>query len=363
MATTKRPKILIAPLDWGLGHATRCIPIINQLLSAGCEIIVASEGKQKHLLKTEFPFVKFLDLSGYRINYSKNDGFTLRKIIFQIPKILIQINREKRWLNRILSKEKPDAIISDNRYGFYSRSVPSIFITHQLHIKAPFGKKTGRALQTLNYRFINRFSFCWVPDFGDGINLAGELSHPDKLPVIPTRYIGPLTRFAKLNKPIENNLLVIISGPEPQRTVFEDILFKQLGDFNGKVVVVRGLPGANEMPSASPHITIHNHLSSEALNDVIERSEFIISRAGYSTIMDLLALGKKSILVPTPGQPEQEYLAEYLFKSKIIFSAKQQSFNLSDCMEKAKQFSFVKIERNKPALLKDAISEMLNKIS
>jgi hypothetical protein len=195
MPGTKKLKILIAPLDWGLGHATRCIPIINKLLATGCEIIIAAGGKQKQLLENEFPLLKFIELPGYKIRYGMESSSTLLKIIFQIPKILIQINRENRWLNNILSKERFDAVISDNRYGLHASGLYSVFITHQLHIKTPFGKIAGRILSTINYKYINQFSICWIPDFENGYSIAGQLSHVEKLPSIPTRYIGPQTRF------------------------------------------------------------------------------------------------------------------------------------------------------------------------
>ena len=359
MLNSKRLKVLVAPLDWGLGHATRCIPIIKALIQKDYEVIIAAEGRQKNLLQEEFSSLQFIDLPGYSIEYgNKKQSLTL-KVILQIPKILIQIKREKRWLNNYLRKEGLDLIISDNRFGLSSQHIYSVFITHQLYIETPFGKMISRILSALNYKFINRFSACWIPDTENDYSLAGILSHPEKLPAIPIRYMGWLTRFIKLDLPIiKESLLIIISGPEPQRSFFEKKLVSQIKNYRGKVTFIRGLPGNNEVPVVSPNVFVFNHLSTEALNRVICESEFVISRSGYTTIMDIVSLEKKCILIPTSGQPEQEYLAKYLFGKKIIFSIKEDDFVLHECLDTAKEFPFMLQKQNNTSLLADAIDEL-----
>jgi uncharacterized protein (TIGR00661 family) len=358
MLNSKGLKILVAPLDWGLGHATRCIPIIKELINRGHEVVLATSGKQKILLQEEFPTLQFIDLRGYMVRYGSQKRLSLLKILIQIPKILIQIKREKRWLTNYLRSNKLDLLISDNRFGLSAPGLCSVFITHQLHIRSPFGKISSRVLTAVNYKFINHFSICWVPDFNNAYSLSGKLSHPEILPVIPIRYIGPLTRFATSGISIDTDLLmIIISGPEPQRSLFEKKLFAQLKNYEGKAIVVRGLPGIYEIPEIPSNIVVYNHLPAISLNKLINESEFVISRSGYSTIMDLLTLGKKGILIPTPGQPEQEYLAEYLFEKKMIFSVKEKDFVLQTCLEAAKKFPFVKLTQ-KDSLLSEAIDEL-----
>ncbi len=189
-------KVLVAPLDWGLGHATRCIPIINEFLSQGCTVILAADGAQKALLQEEFPTLRFVQIPGYRIKYGKNRAFTLVRLIMSIPKILIRIKQENAWFRGFGSRERPDVVISDNRYGLYLPGIVSVFITHQLSIRTSFGAAADRLLQRVNYRAIRRFTLCWVPDMaGEEISLSGKLSHPRKMPPIPTRYIGWLSRF------------------------------------------------------------------------------------------------------------------------------------------------------------------------
>ena len=251
MTSLAGKKLLVAPLDWGLGHATRCVPVIRDLLNNNCEVWLACEGAQEKLLREEFPFLSFLPLKGYRIKYGKS-GLT-SKILFQVPSILRSIKEENKWLKEQVSKYGFDAVISDNRYGLYHEKIFSIFITHQLCIKSSLGRWSEKLLQHWNYNFINRFRECWVPDEEGENNLAGELSHPVQLPVIPTKYIGPLSRFVrqpadsigekKNIDEIKDHLLIILSGPEPQRTILENRVIDQIVNYPATATIVRGLPG------------------------------------------------------------------------------------------------------------------------
>lgn len=332
-------KVLVAPLDWGLGHATRCIPVIRNLLEAGCDVSLAGEGAQEVILKKEFPGLPFIHLRGYRIQFDVKPG--IGKILIQISRMLNSIRFEKKWLTRLISQQHFDAVISDNRYGLHHPDIHSIFITHQLQIKSPFGKWSEAVLKRWNYHFINQFRECWVPDGNTAINLAGDLSHPEQLPKTPIHYIGPLSRFEKSGIPEKpGHLLIILSGPEPQRTKFEKLIISQLENFSGSVCFIRGLPGSSEKLISNELATYHNHLNSRELNDEMEKAEFILSRAGYSTVMDLVCLGKKSILIPTPGQTEQEYLARSLHEKQLIFAQAQEGFSLSVALESAKKFNY-----------------------
>lgn len=336
--------MLIAPLDWGLGHATRCIPIVKKMLSAGFKVIMAAEGDQKILLQKEFPHLEILHLKGYRLQYAKTRLGTLAKIIFQIPKILMAINTEKRWLENVITIKHLDAVISDNRFGLYNHQITSIFITHQLHIKTLLGKFIDTRVQTMNYRFINRFTQCWVPDLAGTCSLAGDLSHPTRLPNTPVRYIGFLSRIKKQPEPVSGQLLVLLSGPEPQRTIVETMLLHQLNHYAGKVVLVRGLPtAAADSIADTPSLTVFNYLSGIELQQVINEAGVVISRPGYSTVMDLLPLGKKCIFIPTPGQAEQEYLAAYLSARGFAIAGHQHNFSLAKLLEQAQQLALANL--------------------
>ncbi len=342
-AKAAQKTILIAPLDWGLGHAARCVPIIKELQQYPYRIIIAGEGAVAAMLKQEFPELEFTPLPGYKIKYSKNKRWFLLKLLIQFPGVLFSVLKEHRWLNKVKQELNLCAVISDNRFGLFNRSIFSIYITHQLSVKA--GNKLSDKIATLIHRKISKnYTQCWIPDFNNKKNLGGLLSQTVKLRS-SDMYIGCLSRFERIvNSEITIDLLIILSGPEPQRTAFENILLIQLKDYNGKAVFVRGLPGDTIPETAitltNNNIQVKNHLTAGELNNAIERSSMVISRSGYTTIMDLVKLGKKAILVPTPGQTEQEYLADYLLSEKIFLTLEQEKFDLKECIKQAENFPF-----------------------
>jgi uncharacterized protein (TIGR00661 family) len=335
-----KKRVLVAPLDWGLGHATRCIPIIFKLIQQNCEVIVAAEGAGKALLQQEFPDLAFIELKGYRVQYSRNRSRMPLRLLLQFPKIISRIYAEKRWLKKVVAQYKIDAVISDNRLGLRYKKIPCVYITHQLQIKTS-GRFTERIAQKIHYHFINKFNSCWVPDAAGEINLAGELSHPAVLPKTQVTYLGPLSRFEKKEHELKYDLCVVLSGPEPQRTVFENLVLRDLKDFKGHAFLLRGLPGKEPaIEINSGHLEIKNHLPATELNQVLMQSKMIISRSGYTTIMDLARLQKKAVLVPTPGQTEQEYLANYLQQRHLFYTAHQQDFSVPGVLENAAAFPF-----------------------
>jgi len=335
-----KKRVLVAPLEWGLGHVTRSIPIVRELLALDCEVLIGAEAAARALLEKEFPQLQFLTLRGYRMRYSRKAYWLPVKILLQFPKMVFSIFNERRWLKNAITKHKIDAVISDNRFGLHTSTVPCIYITHQLTIKTGNGF-TQWIAQKMHYHFINKYKECWVPDNEGAINLAGILSHPKRLPKIPIRYIGPLSRFEKKEFEKKYDLAVIISGPEPQRSIFEDLLLDQLSDHAGRVLFVRGLPGNSASNvSVNANIEVHDHLSSEDLSEAIQRSSMIISRSGYTTVMDLIKLQKPAILIPTPGQPEQEYLAEYLMVKKLFYCVEQKDLLLNLALQAVASFSF-----------------------
>ncbi|HQQ99484.1 MAG TPA: glycosyltransferase [Ferruginibacter sp.] len=333
--------VLVAPLDWGLGHATRCIPIIKALLELNCEVVAAASGAQKALLEKEFPAIRFLELEGYKIMYG-NDGLSTRlRLIGQIPKIFRMIRREFRWLKITIEKEGIDLVISDNRMGLNTKSVPCIYITHQLQIQTG-NRFFDKLAQKLHYRFINRFQECWVPDYESGKNLAGALSHPVLLPKATLKYLGPLSRFRKNEQAMKYDVAIILSGPEPQRSILEKIICEQARLVPGKkLILIRGLPLETKPLNGLPDNLEHkNHLGGKELNDIIGQSDLVIGRCGYSTVMDLAVLGKKAVLIPTPGQTEQEYLAKHLAAGNLFCCMQQEGFSLKAAIESGRLFPF-----------------------
>ena len=332
-------KVLVAPLDWGLGHATRCIPIIRALQHKGYEVVLAAEGAQASLLSAEFPSLQILPLVGYRVRYSKNKWWLPFTLLLQLPRLLLVIKYENRWLDAVIDEHRIDLVISDNRYGLYTKKVACIFITHQLTIKAPFSW-LEKMVQRINYHYINRYNRCWVPDVDGAINAAGVLSHPAEMPVTKVEYIGLLSRFQKQAVAKKYDYCILLSGPEPQRTLLEKKLLEGLDTITGKIILVRGKPGDEEVIQSSKHVEVQNHLPGAALAEVIQQSEYIICRSGYTTVMELLSLHKKSILIPTPGQTEQEYLAKKLAKEQLCMYVEQDDFNCAEHIPLAETFSY-----------------------
>ncbi len=352
IVTNKR--VLVAPLDWGLGHATRCVPIIAQLLASGFEVIIAAEKVGQALLKKEFPDLLFVELKGYNIAYSKSKVGFLFKMLKQIPAIKAAIAYENKWLTNAIKDFKIDIVISDNRFGLHNKNATCIFITHQLLIKTG-NFFADKFLQLLNYAYINKFNQCWVPDMPSNTNLAGILSHPKKLPKTTLTYIGALSRFKKKEQPKEIDLLVILSGPEPQRTMLENILLKQMKLLKLQMVLVRGLP-MERNNLAIKDIIIHNHLPASALNKLITSAKLIVARSGYTTVMDLAALQQQVIFIPTPGQTEQEYLATYLSTKKYCITMAQHNFNLQTAIMKIEKTALLPFPNKENNLLSKAIA-------
>ncbi len=358
----EKPLILVAPLDWGLGHATRCIPLIRELIQQDCDVILAGEGAQTHLLSVEFPGMRILTLPGYRVRYAKSAFGLFANMLFQTPRILRTIRSENKWLKKIIDEYSIDAVISDNRYGLYSRNVHCIFITHQLRIRSPL-RWFENNLQKRNYRYINNFNACWVPDLEGENNLAGELSHPLKKPAVPTHYIGPLSRFrVSENSEVTDRLIILLSGPEPQRTIFENKIIEELAHYPGTAVVVRGLPGSANLIPSTNMIRFFNHLSTNEMEKEIRDAAFVVARCGYSTVMDLVTLNKKAVVVPTPGQTEQEYLGKHLHANGIACCMNQSEFSLENALQNLKSFSFTQsgfLNNNRlPQLVSELIAEL-----
>jgi uncharacterized protein (TIGR00661 family) len=353
-------KVLIAPLDWGLGHATRCIPLIKALQNDGFEVLLAAEKSQAHLLQAEFPTLICLPLRGYRVAYSKQSFWLPLKLLQQIPRILSVIRREKRWLKQVVDRHQIDMVISDNRFGLSHHRIPSIFITHQLLIKAPF-QWMERWMQHINYYFINQFTCCWVPDAAGQLCAAGRLSHPKHLPSIPVHYIGLLSRFEPEKTEEKYDYCVLLSGPEPQRTLLEKKLLSQLKHIKGRICFIRGLPGGNEQLSGLNLVSIKNHVMNEELANILSASRMIICRSGFTTIMEVLSLQKKAIIIPTPGQTEQVYLGESLMNNHFCYTVYQHELNLEIDLPLAEKFEYreTKISRFDPSAMMDLITRSI----
>lgn len=326
---TNEKNILVAPLNWGLGHATRCIPIIRELQKNNFTVIIASDGGALSLLQKEFPDLRSLALPSYAIEYAQNGEDLKWKLLKNSPKMLAAVRAEKKLVKQWVTTHSLVGILSDNRLGVYSKKIPSIIITHQLNV---FSGSTTWISSKLHQYYIKKFKECWVPDLEEKPNMTGKMGHL-KAKTLSLKYIGPLSRFEKKELAVRYDLMVILSGPEPQRTLLEEILRTEMQRFTGSILFVRGVVEQEQIIRQEQHITYCNFMTSLELEQAFNESALILCRSGYTTLMDLSVLQKKAFFIPTPGQFEQEYLAKRIKESGFAPYAKQADFRIEHLLE------------------------------
>ena len=321
------------------------MPIIHDFIEKGHSVTIAADGAQKKLLQYYFPTTRYVSIPKYNIRYSKKAWWLPFALFFQLPKMALAIYKEHRWLQT--NADAFDHVISDNRYGLFHARLKTTFITHQLVVKAPF-TWAERAIQKVQYYFIHKFSECWVPDMPGYPGFAADLSHPAIMPNIPVTYIGPLSQFSILQNasttalPIKYTYCFLLSGPEPQRSMLQHIIESKAHQLQSASILIEGRP--SDLPNhyqIKDSLTKLRYACGQDLLDIILQSEFVVCRSGYSTLMELLPLHKKIILVPTPGQTEQEYLATSLANQQVAVMMDQSTFDVVTLIEKADKHCFI----------------------
>ena len=325
--TRRNTRVLFCPLNWGLGHASRCIPLIRDQINKGNKVHIASDGDALLFLQREFPKLTFHRLPSYNIRYSEK-GLGV-KFIFRLPGIRKAIQAEKQIISVLQAKHNFGLIISDNRYGCFSSDCKSVLISHQLNIQTP-NKLISSTINNVQFKYFANFDEIWVPDFDGTNSLAGDLSKNVKN--LNVRYLGPLSRMVKTDSETERDILIVLSGPEPQRTLLEDILFAQLRLLPYSALVIRGKPGENDSGNLDG-VDYISFATSNELEKYMNTSRLVVCRSGYSSLMDLYELNKKAILIPTPGQSEQEYLADYHHDNPMWTSSTQENLDLRSAIE------------------------------
>jgi hypothetical protein len=318
----KPENILICPLEWGLGHAARMIPVASRLMESN-KVFVGAGPRHLALFRSELNGPEYIDFPGFRPRYSRHLPQYLA-MLFKTPILLYHIISEHIRLRKIIKKYSISIVISDNRFGLWNKSIKTVYFTHILRIPLPRALRLLEHMGVLLHRFIiSRYSFCFIPDLPGDLNLSGRLSHGLKLSP-NVRYTGIISRFSIPQKPARNfnfsHYTVILSGPEPQRSILRSGLIHALQERKQITVILEGIPGMNDHPSEKGNFIHYSHLEAPDFAELVKTSEGIISRSGYTTIMDLVTLGRSALLIPTPGQTEQEYLAEYM-SSRGWFSA------------------------------------------
>jgi len=330
-----KKRIIVAPLNWGLGHATRCIPIINALINHGFEPVICSDGDALLLLQKEFSKLKSYKLPSYHIQYTKNGNLLKYRLLLDSVNIINAIKKEQLFIERIVQKENIKGIISDNRFGVRSNKIPSVYLTHQINV---LSGSTSFITSKIHQSVIAKFDECWIPDHNDEPSLSGKLSHL-KDTNLCLKYIGPLSRFdPKIPKNSLKNgitipkkkydVMVLLSGPEPQRTILEEKLESEFKSYHKKVLFIRGKVSDKQEIYQKDNIFFVNYMLQYDLQKAINESEIVITRSGYSTIMDFEKLNTKAFFIPTPGQFEQEYLAKYLKQNGYTDYCDQETFHL-----------------------------------
>jgi UDP-N-acetylglucosamine transferase subunit ALG13 len=333
-------KVFIAALDWGLGHATRVVQIVQQQINTGNEVMVGASARQIPIYAEHFPNIAIELMPSVSPLYSKR-GNQIIPILKFIPRFFRSLYSEHQFLKHVIEKHEIEMVISDNRYGLYNKEIKSILITHQLNLLLPTSIRfLQKPTNILLRKLINRFDNCYIPDFPEPNSLSGKLSFPVPKLKCKVEHKKLLSRLSIVDsEKIQSypELLVIISGPEKQRTAFEQAILYSLKAVSTTIsyLIIRGIPD-NETNKIENSL---NHASAPLLKAYIENARYIICRAGYSTIMDLVIMKKTAMLVPTPGQTEQEYLAEHLTNKGLFLSVKQGELNIQDAIEKLNIFT------------------------
>lgn len=346
-------RILVAPLDWGLGHSTRCIPIIQRLVELGAVPVIGADNGPLALLRHEFPDLEHVRIPGVNIRYSagRNQLWSMAR---QFPAMLRSVHAERALFDRIRQDLRLDAVISDQRFGIRSAELPSVILTHQVF---PFTPIAQGALRQVNLRHIARFDRCWIMDEPAAPGLAGELSHGKAIPK-NARYIGTISRMRPDGpRPKKSHTVVaVISGPEPQRTLLDQLLTEQLQRVPGEHLLVQGLPAKSASEQVG-NVSKVPHMNATELAACLAASEYIVSRSGYTTLMDLVALGRTALVIPTPGQAEQEYLGELHSRTGRFTVQQQHALDLASGLARLDN-GLVARPRHAHPLLENALADL-----
>jgi hypothetical protein len=352
--------ILICPLEWGLGHAGRMIPLAKRLQELNHNIFFGSGEEHLSFLRNEVPGATFINFPGFRINYSRYVPQYII-ILLKSPFLLYHIILEHKTLKRIIRNWAIDIVISDSRPGLWNKGIKTVFITHQVRMTfpKPFGILEFIGIQLIR-SVIKKYSYCFIPDLDGDFNLSGRLSHGFNLPV-NAKYIGILSRFSGHNNtfPRSDKCTVILSGPEPQRSILKQKLSKILLSLGKPSAILEGNPGNGYESYSEDNLVYYNHLPENETIKELSESDLIISRSGYTTIMELVSLGTSALLIPTPGQTEQEYLAEYMVQKGWFTSVTQKELDEKHITSTSSKIDSQEIIEESRRLLEIALRELL----
>ena len=414
-------KVLVAPLDWGLGHATRCVPVVREFLRAGAEVELAVVKANANFFREVFPELRQRLAPSYNIVYPKH-GYNMALWLLKNSMHLNSVMRyEHHFAEEMVERHGYDVLFSDNRFAFYSKNALSIYMTHQRRIAFPRAFAAFERIGVMwHANIMRKFDEVWVPDLEIYPGYAGSLSHSGATPGDkPMRYVGTLSRFSdwdagenagnalgnalgKAPTPVDlerdvdlmsvsefmahsanvewnavprvralgkqasgmraaYKVVAVVSGVEPARTQFEQQLREALQQISGQHMMILGKPSVEQKTWTEGNIEFHTHLATNDFAEAVKRADFVVSRGGYSTVMDMAELGAKCIFVPTPGQFEQIVLARDLSKAGYAVEIPADELSaetLAGAFEKSVKMPKVE-EQN---LLHDAVYDVVQKI-
>lgn len=356
--------ILICPLEWGLGHASRMIPLARRLQELNNNIYVASGEEHLALFRAELQGITCINFGGFKPRYSRKIPQYLW-LLFKIPALIFHIISEHQRIKKIIYSNAIDIIISDNRFGLWNSKITSVYVTHMPRVPFPvrfrFLEPVGMMLHRM---IIKKYDFCFIPDLPGNLNLSGRLSHGLNLPG-NVRFTGILSRFSNAEKFPDSksggHITVILSGPEPQKQILKDNLIMHLQEEAEEICIFEGKPLIGGETGRIGNITLYSHLPAPRMKEIIEGSKAIICRSGYTSIMELVSMNCTALIIPTPGQTEQEYLADYLSAKGWFSTVRQDQINAGFQIPPAKIFLQSEINRQSPLLLNAALDELLKK--
>ncbi|MHB1697782.1 MAG: glycosyltransferase family protein [bacterium] len=331
-------KILYSMCSWGLGHATRGLPVIRRLVNDGHDVIIYTSGRSLTLMQSELKnTVRYIAAVPYPSPYSDKIGFAFR-FVKTAPKIMKIIKEETKDVAKIVQENKLDLIISDSRFGSYCESIPSYLLFHQLRFIAPCRLAPAEmATEYYNHYLQNKFEKIIVPDYEEN-SLSGDLSHNLRyFKKEKVEYIGILSDFEKLETDEDIDYLFSISGPEPTRTMLEKKLFSQIHLLKGNIAVALGKPDKYTKEVVG-NTVIYSYLEKKRRDELMNRAKIVVSRSGYTTVMDVAEIDKKAFFIPTPGQTEQLYLASHLEKAGFFHSVNERKLKLDTDTEEALKY-------------------------
>ncbi len=368
MSFTKSPRILVAPLDWGLGHAARCIPVIKELIQQKAEVIIYGSAHVLNYLQKHFPHLEQIQSNEQEIHYSKHLPAWL-KILLQTNKINKNIKLEYTNLQSLIKTRQIDGVISDNRYGLNSKLIPCVFITHQLNPRVP--QNLGFLRKSIQHKitaWTSNFDEIWIPDLQGSHSLSADLS----ITISKNsqhKHLGILSRFSS-NQTVHNTpngYLAIISGPEPQRTILFQELLRIRNSLSLEMTFIVDKISNKVSTDEMDNIRILVQPNDDEFLHEIYNAKHIVCRSGYSSLMDLIRLKRTALFIPTPGQTEQEHLAEesmkwgFGFKNQSTLKAIKSIEDWESCFKSNEQLNdtFPEEENQSHILLKNEVRDFL----